>query len=184
MQVRQVTLLVAGGSAFAFWRLQPPPASAQVIYVSGRIEAGEVRVGFEIPGRLLENRAVEGGGRAAGAPLASIDPADVEWLAGQAAAKRAAALQTEAQVVTQVGPARHQAATARTDFTRHETLALEGDALTQRLDALCNAYPGARNQVGLIEARQAEAIKPQLVGLPRATLSLRPQPSFREFTCD
>lgn len=92
MQVRQVTLLVAlglglvaGASAFVFWRLQPPPAPAQVIYGSGRIEADEVRVGFEIPGRLLENRAVEGGGLAAGAPLASIDRGDVELLAGQAA---------------------------------------------------------------------------------------------------
>ena len=191
MQVLQVTLLAAlglglaaGGSAFAFWRLQPPPAPSPIIYGSGRIEAGEVRVGFELPGRLLENRIVEGGGRAARAGRASIDRGDVELLAGQAAAQRAAALQTKAQVVSQVGPARHQAATARTDFARHETLSLEGDAPAQHLDAVCNAYPGASNQVGLIEARQAEAIRPQLVGLPGATLGLRPQPSFRGSICD
>lgn len=188
MQVTLVAVLglgrAAGGSAFAFWRLQPPPAPAPILYGSGRIEAGEVRAGFELPGRLLENRTVEGGGRAARAGGASIDRGDVELPVGQAAAQRAAALQTEAQVVSQVGLARHQAATARTDFACHETLSLEGDAPAQRLDAVCNACPGASNQVGLIEARQAEAIRPQLVGLPGARLSLRPQPSFRESTCD
>lgn len=134
---------------------------------------------------MLENRAVEGSGRPAGAPLGSIDRTDVDLLAGQAAAQQATALQTEAQVVSQVALARHQAATARTDFARHEkNLSLKGDAPAQRPNAVCNTHRGTNNQAGLIEARPAEAVRPQSVGLPGATLGLRPQPSIREFTCD
>ncbi|MDZ4373634.1 MAG: efflux RND transporter periplasmic adaptor subunit, partial [Phenylobacterium sp.] len=91
-------ILVAAGSAVAFWRLQPAPAPAQVIYGSGRIEVDEVRVSFELSGRLLQNHALEGAPVRAGAPLASIDPSDARLLMNRAAAQRAAAGQTVALV--------------------------------------------------------------------------------------
>jgi HlyD family secretion protein len=161
---RQVTLLVAlglvliaGGSAFVYWRLKPPPAPPQVIYGSGRIEADEIRVGLELPGRLLENRAVEGATLTLGAPLAAIDPTDVQLQADRAAAQSSAALQTEAQVVSQIGLAQHHAVTARTDLSRYEALAREGYAPAQRLDVVRNAYQAAADQVGLLQARRLEA---------------------------
>jgi len=164
IQARQVTLLVAlglallaGGSAIAYWRLRPPPAPAQVIYGSGRIEADEVRVGLELGGRLVENWAVEGTTLAAGAPLARIEPADVALQAERAAAQRAAAAQTETQVVSEIGLAQHHTMTARADLDRYESLARDGYAPAQRLDVVRNAYQAAADQVAVLKARRAEA---------------------------
>ena len=98
LRARQATMLVAlgliaiaAGSAVAYWKLKPPPLAAQVIYGSGRIEADEVRVGFEVPGRLRENHALEGETLAAGVILAKIDPLDYGLQADKAAAQRTAA---------------------------------------------------------------------------------------------
>ena len=71
-------ITIAAGSGYAYWRMRPQPLPAQVIYGSGRIEADEGRVAVEVPGRLLENRAVEGKSMTAGEPLARIDAADYE----------------------------------------------------------------------------------------------------------
>lgn len=164
IQARQVTLLVAlglallaAGSAIAYWRLKPPPAPAQVIYGSGRIEADEVRVGLELGGRLVENRAVEGATLQLGAPLARIEPADVALQSERAAAQQAAAAETEAQVVSQIGLAQHHTVTARADLDRYESLARDGYAPAQRLDAVRNAYQAAADQVAVLKARRAEA---------------------------
>lgn len=150
-------LLIAGGSAVAFWRLKPAPQPPQVIYGSGRIEVDEVRVGFELPGRVLSNTAVEGAPVAAGAILARIDPADLELQAERAAAQQAAALQTTAQVESQIGLAQHHAGTARSELQRYETLSRAGYAPAQRLDTVRNAYQAAIDQVGLLKARRSEA---------------------------
>jgi len=164
IQARQATLLVAlglallaGGSAIAYWRLKPPPAPAQVIYGSGRIEAEEVRVGLELGGRLVENRAVEGATLRAGAPLARIEPVDVALQSDRAAAQQAAAAATEAQVVSQMGLAQHHAMTARADLDRYETLARDGYAPAQRLDVVRNTYQAAADQVAVLKAQRAEA---------------------------
>ncbi len=151
-------ILVAAGSAVAFWRLQPAPAPAQVIYGSGRIEVDEVRVSFELSGRLLQNHALEGAPVLAGAPLASIDPSDARLLMNRAAAQRAAAGQTVAQVSSQIDLARHHAASARTDLARYEALAREGYVTAQRLDGVRNAYQAANDQISLLEARRGEAV--------------------------
>lgn len=164
IQARQATLLaalglalLAGGSAIAYWRLRPPPAPPQVIYGSGRIEADEVRVGLELGGRLLENKAVEGTTLRAGVPLARIEPADVALQSERAAAQQAAATETEVQVVSQIGLAQHHAMTARADLDRYETLARDGYAPAQRLDAVRNVYQAAADQVAVLKARRAEA---------------------------
>jgi len=67
-------LVIAAGSAAAYWKLRPEPMPPQVIYGSGRIEVDQVRVGVEVAGRLLENLAVEGQTLAAGSLLVRIDP--------------------------------------------------------------------------------------------------------------
>jgi multidrug efflux pump subunit AcrA (membrane-fusion protein) len=54
-----------------------------VVYGNGRTEADEVRVGPEIAGRLVENRAIEGQGIAAGALIARIDPSGYELQAAR-----------------------------------------------------------------------------------------------------
>jgi HlyD family secretion protein len=149
--------LIAGGSAVAYWLLKPAPTPAQVIYGSGRIEADEVRLGVEVPGRLLENLAVEGEVVLAGDLLARIDPTDYELQADRADAQRGAALQSSAQIDTQIGLASHHERTARTDLGRYETLSREGWITAQRLELVRNAYVTAVDQVGVLRQKRAEA---------------------------
>lgn len=150
-------LVLAGGSAFAYWRLRPEPTPPQVIYGSGRIEADEVRVGFETAGRLLENRALEGQGMTAGDLLARIDPADYELQADRAEALRLAAEQAAGQIDTQIGLASHHARIARIDLDRYEALARQGWIPAQRLDQVRNAYTAAVDQVSVLRQQRAQA---------------------------
>ena len=150
-------LALAGGSAIAYWRLRPEPTPPQIIYGSGRIEADEVRVGVEVAGRLLENRAVEGQALAMDGLLARIDPTDYELQADRADAQRLAALQTAAQIDTQIGLARHHAMAAKVDLDRYEALGRQGWITAQRLDLVRNAYTAAIDQVAVLRQRRAEA---------------------------
>lgn len=155
--VAATLLALAGGSAIAYWRLRPEPTPPQVIYGSGRIEADEVRVGVEVAGRLLENRAVEGQALAMGGLLARIDPTDYELQADRADAQRLAALQTAAQIDTQIGLAGHHAMAAKVDLDRYEALGRQGWITAQRLDLVRNAYTAAIDQVAVLRQRRAEA---------------------------
>ncbi|MDO9223317.1 MAG: efflux RND transporter periplasmic adaptor subunit [Caulobacter sp.] len=155
--VAATLLALAGGSAIAYWRLRPEPTPPQIIYGSGRIEADEVRVGVEVAGRLLENRAVEGQALAMDGLLARIDPTDYELQADRADAQRLAALQTAAQIDTQIGLARHHAMAAKVDLDRYEALGRQGWITAQRLDLVRNAYTAAIDQVAVLRQRRAEA---------------------------
>jgi HlyD family secretion protein len=164
LPARNTALLVAiglvaivAGSAFAYWRLQPPPPPAQLVYGSGRIEADEVRVAPEVPGRLLENRAVEGQTLQAGELLARVDAADYGLQADRAEAQRTAALRAGSQIDAQIGLARHHAMTAKVDLTRYETLKGQGWVTAQRLDLARNTYEAAADQVSVLRQQRAEA---------------------------
>lgn len=148
---------IAGASGVAYWRLQPEPLPAQVIYGSGRIEADEVRVASEVAGRLLENRAVEGQALRAGEILARIDPADYQLAEERAAAQHAAADRTGAQITGQIGVAAHHAETARKDLDRYETLGREGWVPAKRVESARDSYVGASDQVGVLRQQREEA---------------------------
>lgn len=164
LRARSVTILVAigllviaAGSAAAYWKLRPEPMPPQVVYGSGRIEVDEVRVGVEVAGRLLENRAVEGQALTAGSLLVRIDPTDYELQADRAAAQLAAALQTVAQLDTQIGLARHHAMTAKVDLDRYERLGREGWIPAQRLDLVRNNHAAAVDQISVLRQQRAQA---------------------------
>ena len=150
-------MVAAGGSAYVYWRLQPAPMPVQVIYGSGRIEADEVRVGLEVAGRLLDNRAVEGQMLNAGDVLARIDPSDYELQAERADALRTAALRSASQIDAQIALAGHHAMTARADLDRYETLARQGWVTAQRLDLVRNAYVAAIDQSVMLKQQRAGA---------------------------
>ena len=148
---------LAAGSAVAFRLLQPKPQPLQVIYGSGRIEADEVRLGVEIPGRVLENAAVEGQTLSAGQLVARLDPGDYALQANRAAAQRAAALRAAAQIAPQLDVAKHHAQTARVNLRRYETLVRDGAVSAQEVDAQRNTDQAAEDQVRTLEAQRDEA---------------------------
>ena len=161
----------AGGSGYAYWRLRPQPLPAQVIYGSGRIEADEVRVAAEVPGRLLENRAVEGQTLRAGELLARIEPGDYELQADRAEAQRMAALRTGSQIDAQIGLAVHHTMTAKVDLARYETLGRQGWIPAQRLDQVRNAFEAAADQVSVLRQQRAEADAQGVVAAKSAALA-------------
>jgi HlyD family secretion protein len=150
-------IVIAAGSAVAYWKLRPPPLAAQVIYGSGRIEADEVRVGFEVPGRLLENRALEGEILAAGGLLAKIDPQDYRLQADKAAAQRTATQMSASELDTQISLAAHHAMTAKTDLDRYERLAKDGAVSMQSRDQKRDVYVQAMDQVVALKQQRAQA---------------------------
>jgi HlyD family secretion protein len=162
---------IAAASGYAYWRLQPQPMPAQVIYGSGRIEADEVRIASEVAGRLVENRAVEGQSVRAGEVLVRIDPADYALQADRAEAQRIAALRTGSQIDAQIGLALHHEVTAKTDLDRHETLSAGGWIPAQRLDMVRNAYAAAVDQVSVLRQQRAEAQAQATVATKTAALA-------------
>ena len=148
---------LVGGSAYLYWRLQPEPQAAQLVYGSGRIEADEVRVAPEVAGRLVEHRLREGELVRAGELLARIDSVDFELQAGQASAQLTAARRSASQIDAQTHLARHHAETSRNDLARYETLRRQGWVTVQQIDVRRNAYMAAADQVSVLGQQRAQA---------------------------
>ena len=150
-------IAIIGASAYLYWRLQPDPQPGQLVYGSGRIEADEVRVSPEIPGRLVEQRLREGEAVRAGDLIARIDPVDFELQAGQASAQLTAAHRSASQIDAQTHLARHHAETSQSDLARYETLRRKGWVTVQQLDVRRNAYMAATDQVSVLRQQRAQA---------------------------
>ncbi len=150
-------IILVIGSAALYWVLQPRPQATQLIYGSGRIEADEVRLSSEVPGRVLENRAIEGSSVTSGMLVVRIDPVDYELQADRAKAQRNAARLAAVQIDGQIALAAHHAMTAKTDLARYEELSRRGWVSAQRLDVQRNAYVAAAEQVGVFREQRAGA---------------------------
>ena len=155
--IAAVLVAIAAGSALLYFRLQPEPQAAQLVYGSGRIEADEVRVAPEVPGRLVEHRLREGEAVRAGELLARIDPVDFELQAGQASAQLTAARRSASQIDAQTHLARHHAETSRNDLARYETLRRQGWVTVQQIDVRRNAYMAAADQVSVLRQQRVQA---------------------------
>jgi HlyD family secretion protein len=155
--VAAILLLIAAGSAFVYFLLQPEPQPGQLVYGSGRIEADEVRIAPEVPGRLVENRRREGEAVRAGELIARIDPVDFELQAGQASAQLAASRTSASQIDAQTHLARHHVETSRSDLARYETLRGKGWVTVPQLDTRRNAYMAATSQVSVLRQQRAQA---------------------------
>ena len=155
--IAAILLLIAAGSAFLYWKLQPEPQPGQIVYGSGRIEADEVRIALEVPGRLVENRRREGEAVRSGELIARIDPVDFELQAGQASAQLNAARRSASQIDAQTHLARHHVETSRGDLARYETLRRQGWATVPQLDIRRNAYMAATGQVSVLSQQRAQA---------------------------
>ena len=154
--VALLLVVLAGGSAFLYLRLQPEPQPDQVVYGSGRIEADEVRVAPEVGGRLLENRAREGAMLRGGELVARVEAIDYELQASQAAAQREATRRSGSQIDAQIHLALHHAETARHDLGRYETLRAEGWATVPQIEQRRNAYMAAVDQVNTLRQQRAQ----------------------------
>ena len=126
-----------------------PPADR--VRVSGQVEATEVQVASQVPGRLLERRVTEGGHVDKGAVIAVLDTADAQLAIARARAERSAA---DAQLrLLQAGARREdiRQAEANVVAVRAETGALDAELAAaevevQRFEQLLAANSGSRKQ--------------------------------------
>jgi HlyD family secretion protein len=151
------SLLVALACGGTLACRERPPADR--IRVSGQVEATDVQVASQVPGRLLERKVSEGDRVQKGAVIALLDTADTELAITRARAERA---QAEAQVrllmagsrpedirvaESQVPPAQADVAAAEADLA-----AAELDV--QRFQQLVASNSGSRKQLDDAVARR------------------------------
>ena len=135
---------------------EPPPANS--VRVSGQVEATDVQIAAEVPGRILSLRVSEGDRVAAGDTVATIDVRDAELQVQRARADRAAAdaqlrlLQAGTSAEdTRLAEAQQAAAAADASAIDAEIRAAQIDL--ERFEALLAANAGARKQRDDAQAR-------------------------------
>ena len=152
-----VLVVLIGGSAVLYFRLQPKPQPSQLVYGSGRIEADEVRVAPEVAGRLVTVNGREGEKIREGELLAQVDSVDYELQANQALAQQTATRRSASQIDGQIDLYSHHAMTAKADLARYEILRRQGWATIPQLDLRRNAYVAAADQVSVLRQQRAQA---------------------------
>lgn len=156
--VAVLLLMIAGASAFAYFKLQPKPQPAQVVYGSGRIEADEVRVASQVGGRLLENTVREGQAVTAGQLVARIDSTDLQLQEGEAASQHKASRYSTTQLDAQIRLAEHHAEVAKADLLRYEALRRQGWVTVPQVDARRNTYESAVDQASALRQQRAQTL--------------------------
>lgn len=150
-------LLLAAGGYLGYLALRPAPLPPGILYGSGRIEATEVRLAAEIPGRVVENRLVEGRPAAAGAELLRLDDSLLRARQAELAARRRAAEQTVARLEYMLETARHHLGNAETDLARARAQRRDGFVSAQQLERVQDRLREAAGQVEALQAQRAEA---------------------------
>jgi HlyD family secretion protein len=144
--------------------------------VSGTIEAHEVPVAFQVPGRIQALAADEGDAVAKGAPLADLDPADLEIALARARAEAAAAQAALAEL--EAGSRPQEIRVARAAVGKAEAdLTLAG---TER-DRLRKMVPAeAAAQSRLDQAEATYAVAEAALAQARENLTLREEGPRKE----
>ena len=154
-----VLLLLAGiGYGVRTFVLQQGPAPETLI-VSGNLEITEARLGFKVPGRLLERLVDEGETVSKGRVLARLEPTDQKLAVSRAEAERAYALAVLAELEAGSRDEDIRRSEARVDQARARLAELERGSRDQEIrdaraewDRARAALSGARAQLALIQA--------------------------------
>ena len=126
-------------------------APANVVRVSGHVEATEVQVAADVGGRLLDLRVDEGDRVAAGDRVAQLDTRDVELQIARARAERAAA-DAELRVLQagarpqDIGQAEAQVEAAEAEVAAAAAERQSAEADLDRYEALLRANAGSQKQ--------------------------------------
>jgi len=152
-----VPILVALTCAGTLACREAPPADR--IRVSGQVEATDVQVASQVPGRLLERKVSEGDRVQKGAVIARLDTADTDLAITRARAERA---QAEAQLrLLQAGSrpedirvAESQVAPAQADVAAAEADLAAAELDVQRFQQLIASNSGSRKQLDDAVARR------------------------------
>jgi HlyD family secretion protein len=154
------------------------------VRVSGQVEATDVQVASQVPGRLVERRVAEGERVSRGAVVALLDTTDTELTITRARAERA---QAEAQLrLLQAGSrpedvrqAEAQVASAQADVAAADADLAAAELDVQRFEQLLAANSGSRKQrddaVGRrnVAKERAQAARARVVAAREGVARLR-----------
>ncbi len=181
-----VVLLLAASAAYAAWRLLGTDEPDGVLAASGTVEATGARLGFQVPGRLIEVTPREGDEVAAGTVVARLDAASAGARRDQASAQVEAARAQLADLLAgardeeiaegraAVDAARDRLADARRDVERTRMLHEGGASPREALDKAelgeslaASQLTQAEERLHLLEAGP----RPERVAAQRAAVS-------------
>lgn len=154
--------------------LQPPALPEGIVYGNGRIEATNVRIASEVPGRVIQSNVAEGRAFRKGDLLLQIDDTDFQLRLAQARADRLALSESRKRMLAAVNVAGHHTVTAETNAGRYRALAGTGVASEQQRDVAENAL---REAQGMLRGSQAavEQIDAQIAAADKAIALLQDQ---------
>jgi HlyD family secretion protein len=147
---------LAVAAAVAYGCRQPPPAN--LLRVSGHVEATDVQVSPEVGGRLVDLRVGEGDIVKAGDVIARLDAADTQLRIQRAQADRESAaaqlrLLQAGSRAEDIRQADAQAAAARGDVASIEAERKAAELDLERYESLLQANAGSRKQRDDAQAR-------------------------------
>ncbi|MBI2379516.1 MAG: HlyD family efflux transporter periplasmic adaptor subunit [Gammaproteobacteria bacterium] len=153
-------LAVAAGSYLGFLALRPEPLPEGFVYGNGHIEGTEVRVAAELPGRVVDNRMVEGQPVRRGDELITLDALATAESLRASEAEREALVQELAALEPQLANWRHHGDNAARELARLKDLRARGLATPQQLElagnALSEAEGHARHLAASVESLKAK----------------------------
>jgi HlyD family secretion protein len=153
---------IAGGSYGLYLYLLPKPLPEQVVYGNGHIEATEVHIAAEIPGRVVESTLVEGHHVAPGDLLAQIDTADLRLARNRQEAEIEALAAERKRAASELQVWHHHERTAERDLGRYRELRERNTVPPQRVEQAENSYQEAHGRVAALEA-EIDAIEKRMV---------------------
>jgi HlyD family secretion protein len=150
-------LLLAGGGYLGFLALRPAELPPGLLYGSGRIEATEIRLAAEIPGRVVANHLVEGQAVSRDAELLRLDDRLLRLQQAELEARRIAGQQAVVRFERLLDTARHHLANAEIDLERARALRRSGAIPAQQLERSEDRRREAAGEVEVLAAQRAEA---------------------------
>lgn len=152
-----VVMLLAGGGYLGFLALRPAELPPGFLYGSGRIEATEIRLAAEVPGRVVASRLVEGRPVSEGAELLRLDDRLIRLQQAELEARLTAGEQSVVRLERMLDTARHHLGNAEADLERARTLRRSGTIPAQQLERSEDRVREAAGEVEGLQAQRAEA---------------------------
>lgn len=150
-------ILLAGGGYLGYLALRPTDLPSGFLYGSGRIEATEIRLAAEIPGRVVASRLVEGRPIDEGAELIRLDDRLIRLQQAELEARLSAGEQSVVRLERMLDTARHHLGNAETELERARALRRTGAIPAQQLERSEDLLREAAGEVEVLKAQRAEA---------------------------
>lgn len=148
-----LVVAVAAGSFGLYSYLRPQPLPERIVYGNGHIEGTEIHVPAEIPGRIVENRLMEGQPVDAGELLVRLDDTDLQLQRQSAEAEIDALRAQREEITSEIEVWRHHLQMAKRDLDRFQRLRERNTVSQQQAEQAENVFREAEGRVASLGAK-------------------------------